>query len=68
LPFGFIAIASVLAFAIWRSEQRSTRIFLTCALLLNLVGAGMMFVKGDADRFQAFERVWGGDDPGYHAD
>jgi hypothetical protein len=35
-----LAIRSVLGFAIWRSEQRSTRIFLTCALLLNLAGPG----------------------------
>jgi hypothetical protein len=41
LPFGFIAIASVLAFAIWRSEERATRIFLTCALLDNVVNTGM---------------------------
>jgi hypothetical protein len=66
LPFGFIAIASVLAFAIWRSEERPTHIFLACALLLKLVSAGMTFVKGDADRLRAFERVWGDDDPGYH--
>lgn len=50
----FLFWAGVLAFALSKSEQASTRIFLTVCLLLNLLGVGMMLVNGDEQKFFAF--------------
>jgi hypothetical protein len=68
LIFVFLFWTIILAFAIYRSERRSTRAFLVFAMAINLVGAAVLFVNGDEDRFVSFERAWRSIEPAPHAD
>lgn len=57
MPILFIVLVLGLAFAAYSAEARWLKIFLICAMLINLSAAVTAYVNGDYRQFQEREKA-----------